>query len=383
MDRSDKESIVKRLSRDLVRNILNLQNIPNFEELGENRSNLKLPTAEKVLQWSMKVKPETWDKLGKNLNEILCRPSQKILSQFTISDLIGSGTFGIVVEAYRKNKDLQTSQVALKFISLNLEKITAARNEYDLQSFASKANPSVGFEVFQILNDLSAFQKNVFDFWKANGWKFIDTPHSQILRRGIRDFFSVLVMQKVQGTLDKLFSREEIFVNMEDWEKISETVVTLLRNCNRHKIVHFDAKANNVGYTICDASDTFCVKFIDWGKSFNDESLKRLRIPSHKRDALIQYGHKHDCISLYMSCLRNQQRNKHNTTLTQLLINSLEKYMVEEIDERLKTPFSSATEHKDKQSMLEKIRAKLNRKIYGTMMDYRSKHIATTLRNSN
>ena len=247
-----------------------------------------------------------------DVEKVLRAPDYRCLNKFSCNGFLGAGTFGTVLSA----KDKSHRACALKYIAYQPTSIFNAEHEYEFQTRMSELDPPLAFSVDQLINPKVASQPNRLAYWQKKSRGFFMRPTLDILPRLLRDFFSVLVMPRFDGTLDKLF-----FCLNDDRRidsVIGDKVLSLLRECAAQQVVHGDLKTNNVGYishgpSVADVD----LRFTDWGKAFDFHVLVgSMHIPSLRSFAYCKDGHILDVLSLAMSCMRLTKRRANASTPT-------------------------------------------------------------------
>ena len=260
-------------------------------------------------EWKRKSKRLLDSSSKVEIAQILRAPDKKALKELNCCDFLGAGTFGTVISA----RDNEKQKFALKYIAFQPFSIFNARHEFDFHSKMCSLDPPLGFSVHGLLNRTVAETPNHLGYWKTNAPIFLNKPRFGRLSKIIKDFFSVLVMHQFDGSLDKLLT----IAQPHEIRIISEKVIQLLQNSASKMVVHHDLKTNNLGYER--RGEDLDIRMTDWGKAFDFDVLRQMRMNERVSVLICKYGHLHDVISLLLSCMRTFRRNSDAPLKSELL----------------------------------------------------------------
>jgi hypothetical protein len=97
--------------------------------------------------------------------------------------------------------------------------------------------------------------------------------------------FSALRMPKVTSTLDKLLHGDGAPRNAAHAAALGASLARLVSDALAAGMVHHDAKCNNVG-----VSDEGVLRFIDFGRSFDEPTLNRMGATSRRAERVVRLG---------------------------------------------------------------------------------------------
>lgn len=214
--------------------------------------------------------------------EVLVAPNKRRITQLAPIGLLGAGTDSIVL-ATKKG-------IALKYSPPSIDDRFTPEHEYRM--LEKWAPLGLAFKPLELINPP---RRHSNALKKAD--KFLLTP--RLTRDMCRDLVTVIAMEAADGTLASYLTSSNL-----PPEAIADAVESLLIRASNAKMVHNDAKADNIGFKeIPGRGAVVNFRFLDCRYALTGDFF-----PSDVADRAIQAGARRDALCLCASLLQLSER---------------------------------------------------------------------------
>jgi hypothetical protein len=299
---------------------------------GASRRRRKAQVSEEK-RWAAANRTTHVEALSKESERVLRAPDRSALRRYRLVGFLGAGTYGTVVSAVGRDDRFA---YALKYVGYSSGSVFNAENEFEMQRKMANNNPPLAFEATAIVNPRAAASPRRLQYWLQHSRALAESPTPRLLVGALRDFFTVIVMRRMDATLDRLIALTPLDIGKAPPASlgfllpgegdaavrgsappasdgggsvpVGAMLQELLAAMAAARAVHADLKVNNVGCVV-DGRGELSVRFIDWGKAFDADVLEGLGAPPDEANRICTLGHVLDASSLLMSVIRLGRRS--------------------------------------------------------------------------